>query len=99
MARVLKFAKPFHVDGDFAAECKNGRGIGLRGGDGRRHVAKTRPADSEHGAEMAARAGVAIGHISGATLMRGDDGLQLRFPRQGRKKRIDQPARHQEQMS
>ena len=49
--------------------------------------------------KRAARAGIAVGHVSGAALVRGNDRRQFRMTRQRRQKRIDQSAGNQKKMS
>jgi hypothetical protein len=41
---------------------------------------------------------IAIGHIGSAPFMRGDNWLKLGLPGKRWKKRIDEPARHEEEM-
>ena len=98
LACVLEFAEPFHGDRHFAAQHQDRRRVGPGRRHRGRHVAEARPADAKRCAEAAAGAGVAVGHVGGPALMRGDDRRELWKTGERRQKWIDQPARHHEQM-
>ena len=59
LARVLEYAAAFHVERHLAGHHQQRRAVGLCGGDRGRHVAGTRAADPDRGAEAAARPRIA----------------------------------------
>jgi hypothetical protein len=56
------------------------------------------PPDSQRRAERAAGAGIAVGHIDRAALVRRDDRLQAAMAGERRQERVDQSARDHEQV-
>ena len=98
LARVLEFAEALHVDRNLARQHQDRRAIGLGGGDRGRHVGETGAADAQNRAEAAAGAGIAIGHVGGATLMGGNDGTQPWHACERRQEGIDETARHHEEV-
>ena len=98
LACVLKRAASFHIDWHLAGEHQHRRAIGLGRGDRGRHVAGAGSADAERGAEGAAGARIAIGHVDRTALVRRDDRFELSLPRERRQERIDQAAGNQEQV-
>ncbi len=99
LAGVLECAASFHVDRHLAGHHQHGRAVGLGGRDRGRHVACARPADPDRRAEAAFRPRVAVRHVGGAALVRGDHRLELVLPGERRQERIDQAARDHEQVA
>ena len=99
LARVLKRAAIFQVEGHLAGHHQHRRAVGLGGGNGGCHVAAAGAADPERRAEAAAGAGIAVGHVDRAALVRRDHRRELALARQRRKERIDQSAGHHEQVT
>jgi hypothetical protein len=98
LACVLELAAALHLDGHFSGHHQQRRAVGLGRGGGGRHVAAAGAADPQRSAEAAAGAGIAVGHVDGAALVRRDHRREPVLPRERRQERIDQAARHHEQM-
>ena len=99
LARILKRAAIFQIERHLAGHHQHRRAVGLGGGDRGCHVAAAGTADPERRPEAAAGAGIAVGHVDRAALVRCDHRRELALPRQRRKERIDQPAGYHEQVT
>ena len=99
LARILKRAAIFQVERHLAGQDQHRRAVGLGSGDGGCHVAAAGAADPERRPEAAAGAGIAVGHVDRAALVRRDHRRELFLPRQRREERVDQSARNHEQVT
>ena len=91
LARVLEEAAALHVERHLAGHDQHRRAVGFRGRNCGRHIARARPADAERGAEAAAGARIAVGHVDRTALVRRHDRLERALPRQCRQERIPSP--------
>ena len=98
VAGILEEPHSLRVRGDFTAQEQDGRAIGGGCRNGRDRIAKTGTADAERRAEFAARPCITVGHVSRPSLLGGHNGPNEGLPPERRKERIDQPARHHEEM-
>ena len=98
LARIRKFAKPFHLERHLTTQNEDRRAIRFRRRDGRRHVAQARPPDADRRTEAPAGAGIAIRHIRRRAFMGRDDRPELGMTRERRQEGVDQAARNHEKI-